>query len=273
MARKNKNSNEEPAIRSSLPAGVLAFLALPGRALRAAWEKFRGSPRPFKIAAIYMLTVLTAVGLFVWRASSLRLQYPYNSMDGQPGQYEYLWGDEMPALQEPQPEPAGTADKPAETAHAGQLQPPVQPPAEPAQTAAPTLPGALWPVEGEVLYGFHDLIWGSLNPPIAQYRYSKGMAIKAATGAPVSAVWSGVVTRVTAVDYPYGAGVTVSHAGGMETYYGALHGVRISAGESVRQGQILGLVAPGSGGEPACLYLEIRENQRAVDPLIYLSGR
>ncbi len=274
MVRKNKNSDAKTSFprQNSVFTGIVGWLARPGAFLQRLWGKFSCTSRVFKLAVIYGLTVATVTGLFAWRVHSLRLQFPYGSVDKPPpDRPEYLWEEDREGVQ-PQ-DPVGEAgDEEAEMVHA--LQPPIEvADAGKAPDASIINSPALWPVEGELRHFFWDPVSTPLVPPNSQYRYSRGVSIQTESGFVVRAIWGGVVHRVSDIDYPYGASVTVGHAGGLVSYYGALRNVQVSDGESVRQGQVLGRVAPGDGGEPAQLYLEIRDHQTAIDPLLYLSGK
>lgn len=281
MFGKNKNSDTKSSLsnRSKTLTVAMSVLARPGAFLRRAWNKYSRSPRVFKMAAVYLLTILTMVGLFIWHASSLRLQFPYSSMEeAPPDRFRHLWEEEgQPWREEMQLDPGGE-----ECAGQAEMVHTLQPsPAEEAVLAdgvsdvvmTGTGTPALWPVEGELRHLFWDPVSAPLVPPNYQYHYSRGVSIQTVPGAAVRAVWEGVAERVSDVNYPYGASVTIKHAGGLVSYYGALHNVQVSPGDNIRQGQVLGRVAPGDAGGPACLYLEIWEGEKVVDPLLYLSEK
>ena len=279
MFRKSKDSDTggQTALKRFFTV-ALACLAWPGAFLRRGWGKFYRIPRVYKLVTVYCLAILSVAGLFIWRASSLRLQFPYSAMEEPlPDRYEYLWEKEAPGQRNESAPTAGMEPQAeqSEMVHAPQPSSALadSPTDSLFQEAAVLEPPALWPVEGELRYLFWDPVSVPLIPSGNQYRYSRGVSIRTEPGAAVRAVWNGVVRRVAEVDYPYGASITISHAGGLESYYGALRNVQVSTGDSVRQGQVLARVAPGDGSEPASLYLEIWDHQRAVDPLLYLSEK
>lgn len=253
-------------IRARLAEGSKAFVSKAARL-----------PRPLQIFTIYLLTVFIVGGFFFWRLSQMQVENPYTS-ENAPHQFEPLWGDYA----------AGSETVTRQEVYPADLQPVVEgqesPAAPPEETpvAAPVYPSeeeigpafnATWPVEGQLLYGFHDLKSQMLNPPYSSHRYSRGVAIKTASDAEVLAIESGVVIKVTRIDYPRGSSVIIRHHDNLESYYGGLTEISVSEGSEVSRGQLLGFVSVGATGEdPVYLYLEIRENNTPVDPLLYLAA-
>lgn len=68
-----------------------------------------------------------------------------------------------------------------------------------------------------------------------------------------------------------GSTVLVDHASGWFSVYGGLSEVNLPAGTVVREGDILGRVAPGPGEAAVRLYFELRKDAEAVDPRPYLA--
>ena len=114
------------------------------------------------------------------------------------------------------------------------------------------------PVDGKLARGFG---WqeGSDGWP----RFSDGVELAVAKGAPVRAVLPGTVNRVFN-DPNLGTVVVVDHSDQLATLYGRLDAVAVRSGQQVNQGQVLGAVA-GS-----FLHFEMRDGDQLVDPVQHL---
>lgn len=126
-----------------------------------------------------------------------------------------------------------------------------------------------WPVFGPITAGFHD----------AAYFKRFGVPHEAddiaqPQGSPVAAAADGVVFIVRdggAWGYTY---VLIAHRDGYATLYGHLSSVAVSAGDDVRQGQVIGL-SGGTPGTPGAglmttgshLHFEVIQNGTNINPL------
>ena len=101
----------------------------------------------------------------------------------------------------------------------------------------------------------------------------RGLDVGADPGEPVRAVEAGVVTHAGVVA---GRGtVTVTHADGLRSTYEPV-GAKVSVGEQVHVGDVLGVLQPGGShcGARACLHLGARHGAGYLDPLpLLISGR
>ena len=116
----------------------------------------------------------------------------------------------------------------------------------------PEEPGLLlWPVDGPVLSGFT--------------RRHPGVDLAAPMGRTVVAAGHGQVEE-TSTDRAYGRTVRLDHGDGLETVYANLSLNLVEVGDSVRTGQVIGLVGVGrEGGEPH-LHFEVLREGRPVPP-------
>ncbi len=132
-------------------------------------------------------------------------------------------------------------------------------------TLTPEARGRLnWPVDGPVIYRF-----GQQRNDDGTVILRHGIGIKAKEQAPVEAVRGGSV--VFSQPYiGYGPSVILSHGGGYYSLYLYLSEILVTAGETVREGQAIGLVGGASTPEGAHLEFQIRERGRAIDPLPWL---
>lgn len=234
---------------------------------------YKQLPRLLQLGAVYLAVGLVAAGIFCWQIWNLKAAHPYIA-ENNPGIAEHP--------QDSDPLEITTLDRPVKgdtvlPGTEGDSEYDLPPPAVDAQensssdTSSPGLhQDGVWPVSGELLYNYHDPVTQSLNPPYIKYCFSKGLAIKAGPGTEVQAVWGGIVTRISERGYPYGQAVTLQHDNGLMVYYGALQEVAVEERSHLRQGERIGYLAGGSENDPSYLYLEVRENRKPVDPLLYL---
>ncbi|HSH70568.1 MAG TPA: M23 family metallopeptidase [Deferrisomatales bacterium] len=159
----------------------------------------------------------------------------------------------------PRPAPAVPPGVSAET--------PVQPPPArvlpaPRPASAPQRAGAelAWPTDGDVLRGFG-------SGPVGDNR---GLDIAADAGAAVYAAGAGTVTYAGAPAAAYGTIVIVEHPDKLFTVYSKLMSASVIQGAQVTRGQELGRVA---AGKPSYLHFEVRRDERAEDPLLFLPPR
>jgi murein DD-endopeptidase MepM/ murein hydrolase activator NlpD len=139
-----------------------------------------------------------------------------------------------------------------------------------AQAATPALPsgpvpggvsssGFIWPVSGPVTSPFGPR-WGRMH---------EGIDISVPSGTPIHAVADGRVA-LAAPTGGYGNYTCVDHGGGLASCYAHQSSFSASVGQSVKQGQVIGL----SGCTGSCfgdhLHFEVRVNGAAVDPMGYL---
>ncbi len=91
-----------------------------------------------------------------------------------------------------------------------------------------------------------------------------GIDVAAAAGTPVLAALSGTVTLVR--EHPvYGLTVYLEHTGGLKTIYSRLDGAEVAAGDWVRQGERLAVIAKQQAGRDT-LHFQVWRDGRPVDP-------
>lgn len=96
-----------------------------------------------------------------------------------------------------------------------------------------------------------------------------GLDIAASMGTPYSAAASGVVS-FAGYKGSYGNLIVIDHANGVQTYYGHSSKLYVSAGESVSQGETIGLVGSTGNSTGPHLHFEVRINGVAYNPQNYL---
>ncbi|HEV2035195.1 MAG TPA: peptidoglycan DD-metalloendopeptidase family protein [Candidatus Dormibacteraeota bacterium] len=109
------------------------------------------------------------------------------------------------------------------------------------------------------------------EPPYGAYpHFHTGIDLVEPFGSPIYAADDGVVALVGATTAGYGNYVVIAHSGGLDTLYGHLSTALVTVGQSVTQGQPVGLEGSTGNSTGAHLHFELRINQRPVDPTPYL---
>ncbi|PSR20917.1 MAG: M23 family peptidase [Sulfobacillus acidophilus] len=149
-----------------------------------------------------------------------------------------------------------------------------KPPVSSTQTRAiPTVGGPAsaplqMPVSGSIASTFGWQYSGTLN----EWYYNPGITVAAHQGQPVTAAWSGMVTNVNREPIT-GLTVTVRDGDGFETVYGHLGSVSVKAGQTIRQGDVIGSVGPASlysRTQGAHIDFQIYHKATATNPMNYL---
>lgn len=127
---------------------------------------------------------------------------------------------------------------------------------------------SIWPVFGKLESG----VGGRRNPFSGRgFEYHEGQDIDATYGTPVQAAASGRVT-IAGWQRGYGKVVYVDHGNGLSTRYGHLSAIDVTVGQTVNQGQTIGLVGSTGRSTGPHLHYEVRINNQPVDPKTYLPG-
>lgn len=96
-----------------------------------------------------------------------------------------------------------------------------------------------------------------------------GLDIATSKGTPIKAASSGTVT-FAGWKGAYGNLIVITHADGVQTYYGHCNSIYVSAGTYVEQGQTIGEVGTTGNSTGPHLHLEVRVNGVAYNPQNYL---
>ncbi|HEY3118259.1 MAG TPA: peptidoglycan DD-metalloendopeptidase family protein [Chloroflexota bacterium] len=97
-----------------------------------------------------------------------------------------------------------------------------------------------------------------------------GIDIMADTGMPMVSAADGVVTLTTTSDIGYGNRIEIDNGGGISTLYAHLSVIQVTQGQTVRQGQLIGLVGESGWATGPHLHFEVRQAGVPVNPLQYL---
>lgn len=122
--------------------------------------------------------------------------------------------------------------------------------------------GLMTPVAGRITSSF-----GMRYHPILHYaRMHAGIDFGAAWGSPIVAAADGQIVSA-GWSGGYGREVQVAHGGGIVTLYGHMSAIAASAGQTVRQGQVIGYVGSSGLSTGPHLHFEVKVNGHAVDPM------
>ena len=124
-----------------------------------------------------------------------------------------------------------------------------------------------YPVKGKILTGFGK----NENPKFNTFTVQKGIEIEASPGAGIRAVYDG---RVLYSDWfkGYGKILIIDHGDGYYTLSGHASALLKAVGEEVRAGEVVALVGDTGSLKGPCLYFEIRQRGKPLDPLEWLAN-
>ncbi|HJW14033.1 MAG TPA: peptidoglycan DD-metalloendopeptidase family protein [Thermoanaerobaculia bacterium] len=122
-----------------------------------------------------------------------------------------------------------------------------------------------WPARGTLIetFGRHR------HPKFDAWTISSGIALSMPAGTPVRAVYSGRAVYAQWLA-EYGNLVILDHGDGVFTLYAWLQSVAVQAGGYVAAGAAVGAAGWGPGRDEPGLYFEVRDHQKANDPVAWL---
>jgi hypothetical protein len=108
-----------------------------------------------------------------------------------------------------------------------------------------------------------------INPFYKTIREHSGLDLLAPSGTPVRCTAEGKVAHVVRNEKGMGNLVIVEHKGGFRTLYAHLDGIRVSQGQTLRQGQQIGTVGQSGSCFAPCLHYEVLRDGFLQDPVNY----
>ncbi len=128
----------------------------------------------------------------------------------------------------------------------------------------------LWPLDGAYTRISSGYGW-RIHPVTGKQQFHNGIDIPAPYGTEIYAVNAGTVVECS-YNYADGYYITVSHGGGVASFYSHLSKYRVKVGDKVTRGQIIANVGTSGYTTGAHLNLNIYENNAPVNPLSYFGG-
>ena len=129
----------------------------------------------------------------------------------------------------------------------------------------------VWPLPAaQISQGFGPSDLG-LEPAMNGFaHFHAGIDLVMPSGTPIQAADDGVVALVGSGTTGYGNYVVIAHAGGISTLYGHLNLALVKPGDTVAQGQPIGLEGSTGNSTGPHLHFEARISGRPVDPAPFL---
>ena len=131
-------------------------------------------------------------------------------------------------------------------------------------------PGACEPVSGGAV-GFGTFIWPSDYHRLSGYDYTPnanhwGIDIDGDEGQAVYATDAGVIVYAGWNNYGYGNMIMVDHGNDFQSLYAHLSSINVVCGQSVGQGNLIGLIGSTGNSSGPHLHFEIRSASSHVNP-------
>ncbi len=133
---------------------------------------------------------------------------------------------------------------------------------EPLKVFSPSLP-----CTGEISSPFGE----REHPLSGQDSFHNGIDIKGETGDPVKATEDGKVTKSTYNQYS-GNFIVITHTDGYTSSYAHLAKSNVKEGQTVKKGDIIGLIGSTGSATGPHLHFEIRKDKDPKDPLELIAG-
>jgi len=130
--------------------------------------------------------------------------------------------------------------------------------------ATPTI----WPARGWLT----DAFGTRSDPMTGEDAFHSGLDISADRGQPVYATADGTV-KAAGPSGAYGNMITIDHGFGLVTRYAHLQAFRVGAGDTVRRGDVIGLVGSTGRSTGDHVHYEVLANGRTLNPLRFLLER
>jgi murein DD-endopeptidase MepM/ murein hydrolase activator NlpD len=137
-------------------------------------------------------------------------------------------------------------------------------------SAGATIPEGTWTTP--LVSSINSPFGMRLHPVSGVWRLHAGTDLQAATGTPLAAASSGVVSKVT-WHATGGLMIVMDHAGGVQTWFLHLSQALVTPGEPVEGGQVVALSGGTGVGTGPHFHFETHVNGVPVDPVAFMAER
>jgi len=128
---------------------------------------------------------------------------------------------------------------------------------------------AIQPIDNRQLTRFHPLFGMRQHPVYGDWRLHNGLDLTAASGTPVYSTGDGIVISA---EYRggYGNVIFINHGYGFETRYAHLSGFKVSEGQKVKRGELIGLVGSTGTSTGSHLHYEVLFREKWINPIHFM---
>lgn len=130
---------------------------------------------------------------------------------------------------------------------------------------------AIQPVSIKDLYRISDYFGTRHDPFTRQRKFHHGIDFSGTRGSPIYTTGNGVVVAASLSFFGYGNMVVVDHGFGYRTRYAHLDSIKVSVGDTLTRGQILGTLGNTGRSTGPHLHYEVIYRGKVVDPLNYFN--
>lgn len=124
-----------------------------------------------------------------------------------------------------------------------------------------------WPVTGRITSRF-----GRRRDPFTdRWAFHEGIDIKNAKGTEIRATADGMVKKITYDRGGYGWYLVIDHFNGYETVFGHFKKILVKRGQTIKRGDVLGLMGSTGRSTGPHLHYEIRLNGKPINPKKFLN--
>ncbi|WP_395044254.1 M23 family metallopeptidase [Flavobacterium sp.] len=131
---------------------------------------------------------------------------------------------------------------------------------------------AIQPVKNEDLKRMASGFGFRTDPFTKARKMHEGMDFTAATGTPIYATGDGIIKNADNSLSGYGNHIEIEHGFGYLTLYGHLSSYKVSPGQRVKRGDVIGLVGSTGRSQAPHLHYEVHKDGEVVNPINFYYG-
>ena len=131
---------------------------------------------------------------------------------------------------------------------------------------------SIQPVSLSDLTRFGSSFGMRLHPILKQYRSHNGIDLTAPRGTKIYATADGTVIQANYTTGGYGKKILIDHGHGYKTLYGHCNKLLVKRGQTVKRGEVIGLVGSTGLSTTSHLHYEVWVNNHPVNPINYYAN-